>query len=131
MKKLATSLAAVTLTIGLAACGGSNGPEDAVNEFIAAVKDKDAAKTCDLLAPENKKQIEQLQQGSCEEVMKKGLEAPVPGVPLENSNATVKDSKVDGDNATVTVDANGQTSDIKLVKVDGDWKIDMFQSLGG
>ncbi len=126
MKKLATGLAVVTLTIGLAACGGGSGPEGAVNDFISALKDKDAGKACALIAPESKKKLDELQQGSCEDTMKKSFETPGAEAGLENTDAKVKESKVDGDNATVTLESKGETNDVKVVKVNGDWKIDLF-----
>ena len=129
MKKFTTGLAAIALTAALAGCGGGNGPEDAVNDFIAALKDKDAAKTCDLLAPDNQKMITDLNQGSCEDLMKEGLDSAGTDDALDNTNAKVKDSTVDGDKATVTVEADGETNDITVVKVDGEWKVDLFGSL--
>ena len=48
---------------------------------------------------------------------------------LDNTNAKVKDSTVDGDKATVAVEADGETNDITVVKVDGEWKVDLFGSV--
>ena len=38
-------------------------------------------------------------------------------------NATIKETKIDGDNATITIEHAGKTDTVKLTKVDGLWYI--------
>lgn len=126
MKKLMTIACAAALGLGLTACGGGSGPEDAVKEFADAAGDKDFKKVCSLLDPEFVKTAEEAAGDTCENSMKKAAEDGEGGElmndpgKLEVGDATVSD---DGKTATVPTTYDGEKSDVKLVKVDDAWKI--------
>ena len=63
MKKLVTLAVAGTFALGLTACGSDNGPEKAVEDFVAAAKDKDYAALCDAFDPEIIKTLEDADPG--------------------------------------------------------------------
>lgn len=125
MKKLVTILAASGLALGLSACGGSSGPEQAVEDFVSAAQDKDYEAVCDGIDPKLVADLEKASEGKkCAEVFKENEEAL--GDVSEDADMEVQDSEIADDEktATVTVKNNeGEEEDLKLIKVEDDWKI--------
>lgn len=127
MKKLATVFAASALALGLSACGSSpeEDAEKAVTDFAQAFEDKDYEKVCDAIDPE---MVKTMEQGGmkCVEGMEEG------GVEMaEEANADdieILSSTVSDDEKTATVkvkNSKGEENDVKLKKVDDEWKITM------
>lgn len=123
MKKLMTATLGASLALGLAACGGGSSPEDTVKEFAQAGADKDWTKVCAMLDPEFVKTAEASGE-SCEDSMKQ-TESSSSGGLTDPDKLEVGDAKVsdDGNTATVPTTYEGNKTDLKLVKVDGEWKI--------
>lgn len=125
MKKLATIVAASGLALGLSACGGAdNEAEQAVLDFGEAVQDEDFKAICDAFDPEFVKQVEAAGE-DCAKMFEDNWDQMGDEVP-EDAEMDIQDSEIDGDNATVTVkNDEDKEEDIKLKKVDGDWKISL------
>lgn len=125
MKKLATIVAASGLALGLSACGGAdNDAEQAVLDFGEAVQDEDFKAICDAFDPEFVKQVEAAGE-DCAKMFEDNWDQMGDEVP-EDAEMDIQDSEIDGDNATVTVkNDEDKEEDIKLKKVDGDWKISL------
>ncbi len=112
------------LAVLAAGCGGDD--EDDVrrtlDDFAEATAKKDYQRMCDdLLSPDLIEQIRRVNL-PCEVALRTGLED------VENPRLEVRSVKLDGDTATARVHStasNQEASDdtIKLVKVDGDWRI--------
>lgn len=123
MTRLMTLALAGAVALGLSACGGGSGPEDAVKDFTQAASAKDYAKVCEMLDREFVAMAEEADGGSCEDAMKQTLEdADVAADPdkLEVGEAVISE---DGETATVPTTYEGKKSEVKLVKVDDAWKI--------
>jgi len=130
MKKIATLVAATGLAFGLTACGADNGPEEAVNTFGEAVADKDYKTVCETLDPEIVDQLEQLQEGKdCATLFKENEDAFADEIP-EDAEIDIQDSEISDDEKTATVtvkNKDDEEQDIKLKKVDDEWKITFEQ----
>ncbi|WP_435200376.1 DUF4878 domain-containing protein [Janibacter sp. GS2] len=126
MKKLATILAASGLAFGLAGCGSSNEAEKTVENFGQALKDKDFETVCDTIDPELVKTLEESTNGqSCADAMKEN-EEELTGDIGEDEEINIVDSTIADDEKTATVtveNADEKEEDIKLKKVDDEWKI--------
>lgn len=124
MKKLVTLAVAGTFALGLTACGSDNGPEKAVEDFVAAASDKDYAALCDAFDPEIIKTLEDADQGKdCATIFKeneKDLNIP------DDPKVEILGSEVSDDEKTATVQVkneDGKEDEIELKKVDDEWKI--------
>ena len=128
MKKLVTILAAGGLALGMSACGSSNGPEQAVEDFGSALKAKDYEAVCDAFDPELVSTLEEASQGQdCAEIFKENEDQMVGDID-DDAEVDVQDSEIaeDGKTATVTVkNKDGENEDLNLVKVDDEWKLTM------
>ena len=135
--------AAVALTLGATACGGSDdgdggdGGDDrqqaraTVENLYAAIADNDAEKVCDQL---NEAAQQQLAQGglgkesdSCAQSFQSFLDqAKERGGLNLTLKAKVESVEVDGDTAVAKVSfgAKGRNGEIPLEKVDGEWKLE-------
>ena len=127
MKKLATIVAASALTLGLAGCGGGNDAEKTVESFGQALKDKDFKTVCDTNDPELVKTIEAGSPDgqSCADAMK-ASEDELTGDIGEDDEINIVKSEIAEDEKTATVtvkNKDDKEQDIKLKKVDDDWKI--------
>lgn len=129
MKKLATIVAASGLALGLSACGGaSNDAEQAVEDFGQAVQDEDFKAMCDAFDPEFVKTVEAAGQ-DCAKMFEDNWDEMGDDIP-EDAEMDIQDSEIDGDDATVTVkNDDDEEQDIKLKKVDGDWKISLDSAM--
>lgn len=131
--------AAPAACAALVACGSGDESEikETVNGVYDAIAAKDAAKVCDSLSEEGKRQVTRGSAASrggrqsCEAVFGFGLS--VAGDALAKSKDTeVTDVKVNGDRATATVKLDDSSGDIGLVKEGGEWKIrDLDTSTAG
>ena len=125
MRRAMTGVLTVGMTLSLAACGGGAKPEDTVKDFAQAAADKDYKKVCDMIDPNYLKEVESGGE-KCEDSMKKASEEAgdedLIGDPdkLEVGEAKVAD---DEKSATVPTTYEGKKSEVKLVKVDDEWKI--------
>lgn len=124
MKKLVTLAVASTFALGLTACGSDNGPEKAVEDFVAAASDKDYAALCDAFDPEIIKTLEDADPGKdCATIFKeneKDLNIP------DDPKVEILGSEVSDDEKTATVQVkneDGKEDEIELKKVDDEWKI--------
>ncbi|GAA8850495.1 hypothetical protein DUHN55_34110 [Helicobacter pylori] len=124
MKKLVTLAVAGTFALGMTACGSDNGPEKAVEDFVAAAKDKDYAALCDAFDPEIIKTLEDADPGKdCATIFKeneKDLNIP------DDPKVEILGSEIADDEKTATVQVkneDGKEDEIELKKVDDEWKI--------
>lgn len=126
MKKLATIVATAGLALGMSACGGGSGPEEAVQTYADAVVEQDYATMCDMVDPELVQTLEEAQDGKeCADIFQENEDAFTESIP-EDAEINIQGSEVadDGKTATVTVeDQDGKSSDIGLIKVEEEWKI--------
>jgi hypothetical protein len=119
-------VAAATLALGPAACGGSDSDDvkSSLQDYNNAVADKDAAKACDLLSDAAKKTIG---GKSCEQTLKTGLAQLNTKQLSAFKDTTIKNIKVNGDKATATISfpkgsrVPDQTQ--TLVKESGSWRL--------
>lgn len=116
-----------TLASGLIAAGcggddpsesGSSTPEDAVESYIAAGQDGDGQAVCDLLTDDSVELLEQFGGGECADVAADDV-SEVP------DDFEIGDAEVDGESATVPVSGDGDSIDIPLTQVDGEWRVDL------
>lgn len=120
-------------------CGGDS-PEAAMEDFMQASKDKDCEKAVDLI---DLSSVESMLEGTGMSMddMKNGLveECKASSDETEIVDYKVGDAEMDGeDKATVEVEAttksNGEETTDKetfsLIKIDGEWKIDIASTAG-
>ena len=125
--RLATALVAVVAAFGIVACGGGDdgggSAEDVVKDFATALADEDGKKACDQLADSAKQEFEQSGQ-KCEDILKLAF-GQLSDEDKDKLKDIDPDVQEDGDKATAKVDEiDGEgSSEIKLEKQDGDWKI--------
>lgn len=151
MKKFLATAVLVAFAVTMIGCGGG-GPKASFNDFVAAVKAKDAEKSWNLLSkgtqdsfnkmydmikglaamsPEGAKELEGVTDGKS--FWKKALtEADKGGDMAEQfANATVTKEEVNGDKAILTVKSGDKEEKINMIKEGGAWKLDMSQEMGG
>lgn len=125
MKKLATIVAASGLALGLSACGGAeNDAEQAVEDFGAAVNDKDYKAICDSFDPKIVKSMEQGGQDCAKLFEENWDQMDVPA----DSEMDIQESKVSDDEKTATVTVKNdedKEEKIPLKKIDDEWKISL------
>ena len=127
MARLAVPICLLAL---LAGCGGGGGDDKAeaqqtVHDFVKAVNTRDADAYCDdLITKEFREKTTFTTGDSASQSCKRDFRA-IRGLHLRLDR--IVRTKVDGDNATLTVriDRSGSVSQqrIQLEKDDGDWKI--------
>jgi hypothetical protein len=115
--------------------GGGGGGDDesqirnVITSYAAAVADRDGDKACGYLTDTARQQIEavadSLDADGCAGVMEKLTEQASSDDRDQLKDIKVTSVKIDGDRATVQVEAAGEKGDPStVVKQDGDWKID-------
>ena len=130
MKKAILRLAAFAIVaIAMAACnaGGSNDPKDVTKNFIEAFAKQDFETVGKLTTKESqmmvglmKSGIEMAKQMGKENEVQKGFKE------LEGKKIDYAPAVIDGDNATVSVTADGKEAHkVNLKKQDGQWKVDL------
>jgi hypothetical protein len=132
-------LSAAALAAG--GCGGDSGGggggggddesqiRDVITSYASAVADRDGDKACGYLTDTARKQIEAIADSidaeGCAGVMEKLTEQASKDDRDQLKDLKVTSVKVEGDRATVQVEAAGEKGDPStVVKQDGDWKID-------
>lgn len=121
-------LAVVAIGAFVVLGGGDSGsnPEDAVNDFVNAAKDRDCAELISLITTESFAGADRDQVLSeCQSSFESGEGFISPGDTIDS----VKTKSENGDTAVVTVvsttDGEQSSDEITLRKQDGKWKIDM------
>jgi ketosteroid isomerase-like protein len=122
----ALAAGAVIFAVG---CGGSDDsatasddPADAVRALYAAAGEGDAAAMCDVMseaAQENAKTVQGAD--SCEDAISQTLQGG--GGELFDS-IEVGEADVEGDSGTVEISAFGNKDKVRVVKEDGEWKVE-------
>ena len=132
-------------TLGLAAC--TSGPEKTWDAFVEAVKDgrsDDALEHMDLVRMTERVLAEDEEMAAASDMfggtegIASLLEAEFRAAFAEGEfalddtdttliNSEVSDTEIDGDSATLTIDADGETGTVYMERIDGDWKIVMFE----
>jgi hypothetical protein len=114
IRLFAIALVSLAASLGVAACGGSGGGGDEgnVRTVVEHLRDSDEAVCSELEASYLKKLFKD--QATCEKQAKASN---------EKNSFQIKDVKVNGDKATVGVQAKKDKGTISLVKDGGDWKI--------
>ena len=137
-KRMAVGALALTAAV-VVGCGGSDStdsssdagsPEDAVQAFFDASKAEDGAAACAALTTDSQ-ELAAGPEDSCEASFDKSVEAGTAGIP---DSIEIGEVTTEGDTAaTVSVTADGQTSDIYTTQEDGVWKVDLAgpTSVGG
>ena len=129
MTALAATLRLLVIVLALAcasftvtACGplGGGSPEDALNDLKDAAEDGDEEKICDLFTEDAKDQIEENVDESCEDFYGGASDEDLEIL----SDFEVKEVEEEGDEATVTIEADGEEDEAEMKKEDGEWKID-------
>lgn len=125
----ATLLAALLAASG---CGGSASPEDTASAAVSGLSEGNGKKVCAQLTAAAQKTllavladdpplVEPVKAASCEEAIAKvhaQLTEPIRAVLADGE---VDDARIDGDTAVVHV--TGAGVDLKLRRIDGEWKI--------
>ena len=121
----------VVAALAVAGCGGASDEEQVrttVEDYIIAFVDGDGDKACDLLTKETRdafvQQVSSLvKTRDCGEAIKKLGDLAGPTVDRALKGAKVTEVKVNGENATATLESRGTKTPTQLKKEDGDWKI--------
>ena len=127
MLRLAAFLLA--LTLAMSACGGGDDSKDAqqaVRDFVEATNDQDGDRLCDkLLSQDYLEKYTGATGDRADDACKQQLDL-ITGLKLRL--VSIDSTKVDGDEATVkvTIALSGERTPrvFRLVKQDGDWKLD-------
>jgi hypothetical protein len=133
MKRAITMLLALTLSAAAIGCGSESDEDQVrgtVEDFAAANVDKDWSGACALMTEQARKGLAAagaaLGGTGCAGVLKAAIsQLPADRVKKEFEDLKIKDIKVDGDEATVTV--NGEKT--KMVKEGETWLLD-FEPTG-
>ncbi len=149
MKKFLATAILVAFAVTMIGCGGG-GPKASFNDFVAAVKAKDAEKSWNLLSkgtqdqfnkmydmikglaamsPEGAKELEGVTDGKgfWAKAMK---EADKGGDMMKQfENVSVTKEEVNGDKAVLTVKSGDKEEKINMVKEGGKWLVDMSEEM--
>lgn len=124
MKKLITIVLSIAFAgVLLQSCKGDKAgdPKEAATAFLNSLKDMDYEKAKELGTDETDKMLDMMSAFSS--MMPDSLKEEAKKITFN-----ISDAKVEGDACTVTFsssDAPGNTDEIKLIKVDGKWLVDM------
>jgi len=112
LKRALMVIAAASLALGMASCGGSS-PTAAAKAFIAAVEKGDS-KAMEKVATKNTVALIGMFGEKAADSMK------------EYGKITNTAEKIDGDKATVSLTfENGETEELTLIKDDGKWLVNI------
>jgi outer membrane lipopolysaccharide assembly protein LptE/RlpB len=117
IRLIALALMAAAASIGVAACGGGGGGEDKVRTVVEHLRDSDEA-VCGELTDAYLKQLFK-NKSNCEKAAKSAK--------VKNA-FDIKSVKVNGDKATVQIQAKKNKGAVSLVKQGGDWKIEAIKA---
>ena len=126
MKKLlkaAMIMAGVGAMLGFAGCGGGGSPDGVAKDVISCLKSADLDGVSKYATGDFEKGITML-KGMMETAGKKGIEEFKKE--FSSKKYEIGQVVIDGDEAKVPVKIDGKDKPIKLVKVDGGWKVDEF-----
>jgi hypothetical protein len=127
MRKNALFLCLVALVFAAVGCGDKNNPESVAEQFLTALDNKDFDKAKTFSTEETHKMLDLL----------KGFADQVPAAEdaAKPEAKKITECKVDGDKATCSYccDEQGASSELALIKVNGEWKADMSKEtlMGG
>ena len=137
-RRTLTVLACIAALAGATGCGGNGDDQgsarDAAQAYVDARNSEDAAKTCDLLSDQLKRQVG---AANCEAFIKEqSLGAQI--------HLTLIGVQENGDRATATIESSGEATQatgkskhlrvrvhVSLARQDGDWKITGLGGGGG
>jgi hypothetical protein len=111
---------------GVGACGGDDksDAEDTVKEFFKATRERDADKFCGELIS---KEFLQQATGATGDRAQDACKRQVKELRVNIKLVKIKETKIDGDDATVTatLESQGRKQDqvLRLTKEDGDFKL--------
>ena len=116
IRLIALALVALAASIGVAACGGGGGDADKARTVVEHLRDSNEA-VCGELTDAYLKQLFK-DKPNCVKAAK--------GSKAKNS-FDIKSVKVDGNKATVGIQAKKNKATVLLVKDGGDWKINQIK----
>ena len=110
--------------LSIAGCGGGSSDEDNVQDVLTTAFTSDDPEICDSITQNLVEQLTGEKGDKAVETCRQQAQQGDPADDVEFSDVTVN-----GDTADATFDISGGTSDgghvkAKLIKEDGDWKID-------
>lgn len=131
----------VVLALSLVACGGSSdedGVRSASENFVSALKHERWSEVCALMTKKSKDQIEQAgeptdEKDGCVALWEEAVRRLPSAFKRSLGTFEVDTVKVNGNTATVTSSGarlalrGGQRRPTKLLKEDGEWKVDFAQ----
>jgi hypothetical protein len=118
IRLIVVALVALAASLGVAACGGGGGgDEDNVRAVAVHLRDSDEAVCSELTDAYLKKLFKD--KATCEKQAKASN---------SKNSFQIKDVKVDGDKATVQVQAKKDKGTLSFVKEGGDWKIETIKA---
>ncbi|KGO79530.1 hypothetical protein Q763_13345 [Flavobacterium beibuense F44-8] len=123
MKQLKLAALALVLSLSLSSCSG-NGPEDTAKKFIEYTNQGKFSKAKELSTDKTAAMLgmaEGFAQGKMEEMKEKNkdVKVEITSSEVNEDKATVKFKLTGGENTS------GSENQLNLVKVDGEWKVDM------
>jgi hypothetical protein len=118
IRLIALALVALAASIGVAACGGG-GDDGKVRTVVEHLRDSDPA-VCGEFTDAYLKQLFKT-KSNCEAQAKRSK---------EKNSFDIKSVKVNGDKATVEIQAKKNKGTISLVQAGGDWKIGAIKASG-
>ncbi len=114
---LGTLVLFLVMGLGLTSCG-QEGPEDVAIKFIEAVSNLDIEKAGEYTTEEGKQLLSFLELMSSQMSDEEKAE-------MQNAEFTVVSSEINGDTASVVISAEGEENAFPMIKVDGEWKVDL------
>jgi hypothetical protein len=124
------TLLALASALALVACGGGSSgggePEDAIDRYLTALADNQGQTACDLLTVQARAQIvEEAANTDCPALVD-SFHTFLGGDAERLKKANVGNVSMSGDEATASVELEGETVQVDLRRVSGEWRIDTF-----
>lgn len=109
------------LAMALCLIGCSKGPDKVAIAYLEALADGDFDKAAEYVSKDD---TSAFKKNTSIALVKNAMKRELDGLKFK-----VVDTKIDGDKATVKIegkkDSKSETNDLKLVKEDGNWKVDL------
>jgi hypothetical protein len=132
MKYLIFILLIAVLLTGCGSTGGSDSPENAVKDFVAAIKDRNFNKAWAQLNEKSHKFFESRAKSrntSGRDLFEKNI-PDLKSLGILGENFLIADQKQDGDFVMIIIKIDdGRTSEIFTEKEGGTWKLDYAKSI--